>query len=645
MKRLLIITSLFVMTNVFATAQDVKFRSQVMEAYVKEHVGIGDGENLNTVQLDTITQIDLSGLNLTAISDIKYLINVRSLDLSNNKIENIAPIVTLDSLREVNLSHNNLKTISMLSFSYAKKMYVNVAFNYIKDFSCFNTLTNCDFTIAGANMQYDGDGSFFDVDYFVCNVQSGTPVISCRVSSEDKAILKLKNEETEVPIDRSHFKHELGNDITSAAPVYLISGEKKDSTYYLPISYCRVDAGKTIILKVELPKNYSLSSVNAQYGNAVMNGNTISYTAPESALPDVIDFSYNLGSTLKGISRFCVNFEGDKMSSDVSLVDYDVNGDEVTNVKDIVDVVNYVRGKSDLSVSAVDVNGDGTVDDNDVNAVRDAILDPTFTMPEDATTLIKKLVNNMLLVSGGTFTMGATDGWGYSDERPTHQVYVSAYKISRYEVSQKLWKAVMGSNPSTVVGDNLPVNNISWGDCQTFISRLNELSKGITDEKFCLPTEAQWEFAARGGTYRNDLENGGNGYQYAGGYNNIEDMEPYVWCSDNSGGTIHPIGSKKPNELGLYDMSGNVCEYVQDYFSSSYPEEAQTNPTGESSGSKYVYRGGSYNRPKWQCRIASRFGADPETKLEECGLRLVISVLVPQTAGLGTTSDSGADEV
>ena len=324
--------------------------------------------------------------------------------------------------------------------------------------------------------------------------------------------------------------------------------------------------------------------------------------------------------------------------------DYDVNGDDMVNVKDIVDLVNYRNGNSTLNASAADVNGDGTVDENDINAVRKSIFNPGSNTSDEMARLIRKLVNNMVTVEGGTFSMGATDGWGYDDERPIHQVTLSTYKISRYEVTQKLWKAVMGSNPSTVIGDNLPVNNISWDDCQSFIKKLNELASGITDEVFCLPTEAQWEYASRGG----NKETGpmtGKGYQYAGGYNNIEDMEPYVWCTDNSNGTIHPIGSKRPNELGLYDMSGNVCEYVQDYHSDSYPEEAQTDPTGASSGSYRVYRGGSYDRPKWQCRIASRFGINPGTKRAECGLRLAVTITSIPIAGPGSTTDSGGNEV
>lgn len=254
----------------------------------------------------------------------------------------------------------------------------------------------------------------------------------------------------------------------------------------------------------------------------------------------------------------------------------------------------------------------------------------SFTIENDAIvdveTILSMIRPLVVTVEGGSFTMGATDGWGYDDERPTHEVNLSTFKICSHEVTQKLWVAIMGSNPSTTIGDNLPVNNLSWDECQTFIERLNALVSEESGITFRLPTEAEWEYAARGGKSRNDLEtNKSNGYQYAGGYNSIKDMEPYVWCSDNSDGSIHPVGTKKPNELGLYDMSGNVCEYVQDYLTDNYTEEIQTNPKGALTGVYRVFRGGSYERPKWQCRLASRFGSKPDEQSSECGLRLVLT--------------------
>lgn len=316
------------------------------------------------------------------------------------------------------------------------------------------------------------------------------------------------------------------------------------------------------------------------------------------------------------------------------IIPGDINGDNVVNAADIVELVKHLKGEITLSHSVADVNGDGEVNDADLKAIGEIIMNAE----KGAVSLIYKLIKDMVTVNGGTFTMGATDGYGYDDERPVHEVTLSSFRICRYEVTQNLWVAVMGNNPSTTIGDNLPVNNISWNDCQVFIQKLNTLASSFTNNVFCMPTEAQWEFAARGGSLGKDLGTG-NGYQYAGGYNNKQDMESYVWCSDNSDGTIHNVGTKKPNELRIYDMSGNVCEYVQDYYSNSYSEQSQTNPSGVSSGDMHVFRGGSYDRPKWQCRLASRFGNNPDQKKAECGLRLVLPVGV-NVAGPGTTTDS-----
>ena len=202
---------------------------------------------------------------------------------------------------------------------------------------------------------------------------------------------------------------------------------------------------------------------------------------------------------------------------------------------------------------------------------------------------LNKLINNMVYVSGGTFTMGATSEQGseaYDNEKPTHSVTLSSYYICKYEVTQALWRAVMGSNPSFFKGDNLPVEYVSWNDCQTFINRLNS----YTGRNFRLPTEAEWEFAARGGNYSRH-------YKYSGS-NYISDVG---WYDDNSGNRTHPVGTKQANELGLYDMSGNVWEWCSDWYG-SYSFYSQNDPTGPNSGSYRVNRGGGWNFYAWLCR-------------------------------------------
>ncbi len=228
----------------------------------------------------------------------------------------------------------------------------------------------------------------------------------------------------------------------------------------------------------------------------------------------------------------------------------------------------------------------------------------------------------MVAVQGGTFTMGATAEQGSDagdSEKPAHQVTLSSYSIGQTEVTQELWQAVMGSNPSQFFGNlNLqrPVEYVSWNDCQTFISKLNQL----TGKNFRLPTEAEWEYAARGG-------NRSQGYKYAGS-NNIDDV---AWYWDNipsqpcgtAGYGTQTVATKAPNELGLYDMSGNVWEWCQDWYG-SYSSDAQTNPTGPTSGSLRVNRGGSWRSNARHCRVSRHTGDTPSNLNYFLGLRLAL---------------------
>ena len=224
---------------------------------------------------------------------------------------------------------------------------------------------------------------------------------------------------------------------------------------------------------------------------------------------------------------------------------------------------------------------------------------------------LDEIMRNMVYVEGGTFTMGATSEQQNpdDDEKPTHRVSLSSFYIGKYEVTQALWKAVMGSNPSNWKGDNLPVENVSWNDSQTFLRKLN----AMTGKNFRLPTEAEWEFAARGG-------NRSRGYQYSGS-NVLSDV---AWYDDNSGRKTHNVGTKAPNELGIYDMSGNVWEWCQDWYG-DYHGYSQTNPTGPSSGSLRVLRGGCWIIRARFCRVADRSHLTPDGRLIFLGFRLALS--------------------
>ena len=228
----------------------------------------------------------------------------------------------------------------------------------------------------------------------------------------------------------------------------------------------------------------------------------------------------------------------------------------------------------------------------------------------NGTLTVNGIKYNMVWVEGGTFRMGATSEQGSdadSDEKPVHSVTLSSYYIGKTEVTQALWKAVMGSNPSNFRGDNLPVECVSWNDCQAFIRKLNAL----TGQNFRLPTEAEWEFACRGG-------NNSRGYKYSGS-NYIDNV---AWYTDNSGDKTHPVATKSPNELGIYDMSGNVNEWCSDWYG-GYTSGAQTNPKGPYDGSSRVDRGGSWILNAGDCRSSHRIQGSPDFRdYYNLGLRL-----------------------
>lgn len=208
--------------------------------------------------------------------------------------------------------------------------------------------------------------------------------------------------------------------------------------------------------------------------------------------------------------------------------------------------------------------------------------------------------------------MGATHGQtkdAIANESPAHPVTLSSFSINKYPVTQAEWQTIMNYNPSKFVGSNLPVERVSWNECLTFIDKLNRL----TNRKFRLPTEAEWEYSARGGIYSRN-------YRYSGN-NNIELV---AWTQQNSGGKTHPVGEKMPNELGLYDMSGNVCEWCQDLMGRYISNTNSLNPTGPNAGLERVFRGGCWADPVSFSRISFRSSARPEQKGSGTGFRLAL---------------------
>ena len=288
----------------------------------------------------------------------------------------------------------------------------------------------------------------------------------------------------------------------------------------------------------------------------------------------------------------------------------DVNGDGVVNISDVNCVISDILMFGFNADS--DVNADGAVNISDVNVVVGLILGDNKPITQKYT--VKGVTFKMVTVAGGTFTMGATqehESVALSNEKPVHEVTLSTFCIGETEVTQALWQAVMGSNPSNFTGDlSCPVEKVSWNDCQDFITKLNQL----TGKTFRLPTEAEWEFAARGGIKSNS-------YIFAGS-NAIKDV---AWYDGNGNSTTHAVASLAPNELGLYDMSGNVWEWCQDWYG-AYKSSAQTDPTGPSYGAVRVIRGGCYINGDRFCRVTSRVSDAPvpSGSGKNIGLRLAL---------------------
>jgi formylglycine-generating enzyme required for sulfatase activity len=217
----------------------------------------------------------------------------------------------------------------------------------------------------------------------------------------------------------------------------------------------------------------------------------------------------------------------------------------------------------------------------------------------------------MIFVKGGTFQMGSNTS--ESDENPVHSVTLSAFNIGKYEVTQAQWKAVMGNNPSRFSGcGDCPVETVSWNEVKEFIRKLN----AQTGKNYRLPTEAEWEYAAKGGSKRS------KGYT-----SSWSDYLNFVaWNGNNSGDQTHSVGGKQANELGIYDMLGNVSEWCSDWYG-KYSADAQTNPQGPLSGEFRVHRGGSCYLSANNCRPLSREGCIPDKRLDHTGFRLLLPIV------------------
>lgn len=314
----------------------------------------------------------------------------------------------------------------------------------------------------------------------------------------------------------------------------------------------------------------------------------------------------------------------------------DVNGDGTVNASDVTELYNYFLN-GDLTYAATcDVDGDGTITSYDITELYNILLGNTTPQEEGVTEYtVNGVTFKMVEVEGGTFMMGVDQQVGYA--YPAHEVTLSTYSIGQTEVTQELWVAVMGSNPSYFneygnadlhsnhnswdAGINLqrPVDFVNYGDCLAFCAKLNEM----TGLNFRIPTEAEWEFAARGGNLT-------HGYEYAGS-DSINDV---AWWKETlpsstlwtDGWGTQTVATKAPNELGIYDMSGNVEEWCYDWFASySSTAEPLTNPTGPATGTQRAKRGGTCtNKYAYSLIVYYRQPQNPDARGNTRGLRLAL---------------------
>ncbi|PID30868.1 MAG: hypothetical protein CR982_00685, partial [Candidatus Cloacimonadota bacterium] len=260
----------------------------------------------------------------------------------------------------------------------------------------------------------------------------------------------------------------------------------------------------------------------------------------------------------------------------------------------------------------------------------------SFESEEITITLENEIVNrDFVFVESGSFSMGDHFNEGEGDELPVHSLAINSFFISKYEVTQKLYVSIMGNNPSYFPGEDRPVEQVSWFDAVEFCNKLSELeglekcynlsdsiiSCDLTKNGYRLPTEAEWEYAARGGVSHTD------DFRYSGCHQNSE-LGDYAWYKGNSGSKTHDVGTKLPNQLGIYDMSGNVWEWCNDWYSSTYYATLPSNnPQGPESGTKRVGRGGGWGNAPSGCRVANRSDYAPTGSDRYLGFRLVCSVV------------------
>jgi len=371
-----IMTFILAIAAISVHAQKVTFISEEFKTGVKTHLGLGDKDEVQQAQTDTITIIDLSGLEIVDISDVSYMPNVKWIDFGDNMIEDVTPLASLEYLHYVNLRRNALETINPLAFACTDSLYVNVAGNYIKDFSYLFSTSSCQLLLEGMGAQQQvKNAPYFNVYQLYADiVETGEPEACYRgfTNMEDGVFLACGSLSVPAVMDGYTNSVILPKDLDEATLVTLSNGEQSETTYVVPTAKYAAGAGKTITMETGLPDDYYISSAYALKGSVEIDGNRMKYTAPAKAVSDIVVFSYYQGSTLKGFSRYSVNM-GKKG---------DVNISGIVDVQDATLAVNYILGKSsdEYDYVAADMNGDNQVDVFDVTAIINTIFNESGSL-------------------------------------------------------------------------------------------------------------------------------------------------------------------------------------------------------------------------------------------------------------------------
>lgn len=361
-------TIIIVMTALTVRAQKVTFASQGFERGVKSHIGLADTDDVLQTQTDTITQIDLSGQEISSVHDVAWLPNVKRLDLSNNTITDVRPLAELENLEWLSLKNNFLTDASLLTFTQAEKMTVNVSNNFIEDFTAFLLPGHCQFTMVGMNNQQIADAEEFDVFQLYASVdEKGHQSVTYRgLTNMPSSVTLSAGEQSEIAtLDGTTYTISVEARGDQAVKVLISNGTYADSTYVVPVSFYPTTASEAITIETGLPEKYRIDNAGAQYGTVVIDGTKLNYTAPDERTPDVVAFSYYEGARFRGYGYVLAGLHMG-----------DVNADGSVTITDAVGIVNKILGNPSAGFieRAADVNRDSNISITDAVGVVNIIL-------------------------------------------------------------------------------------------------------------------------------------------------------------------------------------------------------------------------------------------------------------------------------